>query len=211
MNVLLRWCGVVALVVGSGLVVAAPAHAALPGQSLGSDRLVATQEMVAWSTDAIGFGRPGAVNSQFIMSQNGASQFFAQADGNLVIYSGTHATWALNLYRQGPGFIDSRQCVDTFFLEASRFQPVRQAFAKVFLVAQTDGNLVLHQGLKAFSQRGGQLLGTGRCPMWHSRTAWFIAASPQLVMQNDGNLVLIVNGTPIWWVSKPDSGFIQVG
>jgi hypothetical protein len=62
-----RWLSVVAIVLGLALV-AAPVHAAaLPGQYLGSDTLVALQRMIAWSTNSGGIGWPGAVNSQYII------------------------------------------------------------------------------------------------------------------------------------------------
>jgi hypothetical protein len=188
-----------------------PAFASqLPGQYVGSDRLRTYFQLVAWTRDDNGGGWPGPVNSQYILSQDGKYQFFAQADGNLVIYADGGATWALQ--HEGPGFVDARGCLENFYLGELRAHGPRASYIlkTAFLVMQSDGNLVFYLEAQGTGITG--MNDHALCPTWNSQTAGHDFTNPYLVMQNDGNLVIrTAAGTPLWWVSMPNSGFVQVG
>ena len=180
----LRWTGAV-LVALSTVLAGAPAHAAgpgtLPGTYLGSDTLNPGFRMVGFSNS----GAPGSRNSEYILSANGRLQFFAQADTNLVIYDRGLANWSLRRDRMGS-------------------IPWGCYLVGSYLEMRSDGNLV-YVGQSA-SFNGGAC---ADAILWASG----VTGHPfsRLVMQNDGNLVVYdTGGTPTWWVSKPNSGFIQL-
>jgi hypothetical protein len=180
-----RWAGVAVLVL-SAVLAGTPASAAagpgtLPGTYLGSDTLNPGFRMVGFSNS----GAPGSRNSEYILSANGRLQFFAQADSNLVIYDLGRANWSLRRDRLAS-------------------IPWGCHLVGSYLEMRSDGDLIFVGQSAMFN--GGACADT---IMWASG----VTGHPfsHLVMQNDGNLVVYDSGgSPTWWVSKRDSGFIQL-
>jgi hypothetical protein len=174
------------------------AHAqALPGQSTGFDRLFKNQTLWASGQGRMGGGCSAWIayntgQSQYILSRNKDAQFFAQTDGNLVVYEGTRAQWALFPKPYSP--------------------PEGAIILGRGLVMQCDGNLVYYLLFNfRLDDPRSSITANYAHVYWSSRTWGHPGAF--LVIQNDGNLVIYDKDqvTPLWWVFMPDSGFQYVG
>jgi hypothetical protein len=126
-------------------------------------------------------------------SGNNGAFLVVQNDGNMVIYQGTNAIWATGTYNYVQVINYTAEVVGGGLMAGDRLnkgQYVISADKRLKLQLQDNGNLVLFSCSKAF----------GEDPLWHSNTKGSDASN--VIMQEDGNLVLYNNYKKVIWSSK---------
>lgn len=124
---------------------------------------------------------------------NGGAFLVVQNDGNMALYQGTNAVWATGTYNFVPVVNYTAEVVGGGMMAGDRLnkgQYIISADRRLKLQLQDNGNLVVFSCSKAF----------GEDPLWHTNTKGSDATN--LVMQDDGNLVLYNNYRKVIWSSK---------
>jgi hypothetical protein len=143
---------------------------------------------------------------QSIRSCDGRFLFYMQDDGNLVLSTNGVALWASGSVKmpvrgvvlQGDGNLVIRSG-----LPEANWTSVTDNNPGARLAVQDDGDVVLYRGNRAiWSTHTGSIPSCGvllpNRGLWRNQTMRSCDGRFVLSMQSDGNLVLYMNGTPLW-------------